>query len=210
MFSVLSVALWFVLAGQVMDVPLTTATDFYRQGMSWMRAGNPAEALRLFKRAVELRPDYPEAYYGRGMAYIALRLYPKAVADFNKAIELKEDYAEAYTSRGRACLNFTPKSEGCLRDLDRAVRLNPNHAEGYVVRALFYAERRDLRRAQADLDQAVKLQPHNADALFARASVLLGMGNKSAAIDDFKRVVEFGNPALAKRARRSLQQMGAQ
>lgn len=209
MFSMLSVALWLTLAGQAVDIPLTTAKDFYRQGISLMRAGKYEDALPFFKRAADKQPDYPEAYCGRGRAYNALRLFAKASADFSKAIELKGDYAEAYAGRGGACMNLNPGATGkCLPDLDQAVKLDPKFVEAYILRASFYNQKGDLQRTRADLDQAVKLQPRNADALFARANVLLRMGNKPAAINDLKRVVAFGNPAMANSAKRSLQKMG--
>src|SRR5258706_1611529 len=208
MFSVLSVALWLALAGQAVDIPLTTAKDFYRQGMSLMRAGKYEDALPFFREAADKQPEYPDAYYGRGLAYNALRLYAKACVDFSKAIELKADYAEAYTAGGRACLSLAPGSEKCLPDLNQALKLNSKFTDGYIVRALFYSQRGDLQRARADLDLALKLQPHNAEALYGRASVLLKLRNKPAAIDDLKRVVEFGHPALADRARRTLQELG--
>ncbi|MBV8846400.1 MAG: tetratricopeptide repeat protein [Bryobacterales bacterium] len=57
--------------------------------------GDPDGAIADFTRAIELRPDYAEAYYFRGLAKRAKGDKDGAVADFMKAIGLKPDYAEA-------------------------------------------------------------------------------------------------------------------
>ena len=106
MFSVLSVALWLTLAGQVADIPPTTAKDFYGQGMVRLRTQLYGDARESFQKAIAMQPAYPEAHQGLGETLIGIGLHEKAVAAFSKAIELKPDYAEAYAHRGRACFNI--------------------------------------------------------------------------------------------------------
>lgn len=52
-------------------------------------------ALDDFTKAIELKPEYAEAYYFRGLAKQAKGDVDGAVADFAKAIELKPDYPDA-------------------------------------------------------------------------------------------------------------------
>ena len=58
--------------------------------------------MRIIDRAIEIKPDYAEAYNNRGNAYNGLGNYRQAIEDFNRAIEIKPDYAEAYYNRGNA------------------------------------------------------------------------------------------------------------
>jgi tetratricopeptide (TPR) repeat protein len=53
-------------------------------------------------KAIELEPDFAEAYLNRGGLYFAKRLSGQAIADFTEAIELKPDFAVAYCNRGVA------------------------------------------------------------------------------------------------------------
>ena len=46
--------------------------------------------------AIELKPDYAEAYNNRGIVYIQ-SYYDRAIKGFNKAIEIKSDYAKPIT-----------------------------------------------------------------------------------------------------------------
>jgi Tfp pilus assembly protein PilF len=44
------------------------------------------------KKAIEIKPDYHEAYNTMGIAYIGLRKHQKAIDTFKKAIKIKPDY----------------------------------------------------------------------------------------------------------------------
>ena len=37
--------------------------------------------------AIELKPEYPKAYYRRGVAYAKNAEYAKAIADYNQVIQ---------------------------------------------------------------------------------------------------------------------------
>ena len=74
--------------------------NYFDLGKSEYDKGNFENAIINFTKAIELKPDYAEAYYNRGNAYVKLQQYGKAIYDFNKAIELKQDDAQAYYNRG--------------------------------------------------------------------------------------------------------------
>src|SRR5262245_51729587 len=59
-------------------------------------------ALADFDKAIQLKPDYADAYNNRGEAYLDKGDKERAFADFDKAIQLKPDYADAYNNRGKA------------------------------------------------------------------------------------------------------------
>ena len=55
-------------------------------------------AIADYEKAIELKPDYAEAYYDLGNAYRAGGNLDRSIADYDKAIQLKPDYAEAQTN----------------------------------------------------------------------------------------------------------------
>jgi Flp pilus assembly protein TadD len=63
------------------------------------------EALAAFKRAVELKPDWPAAQNNLGFAYGQLGKWKEAIAAHQEAIRLKPDYAGAHFNLGFAYLN---------------------------------------------------------------------------------------------------------
>ena len=60
----------------------------------------------LLTDAINLNPNFTEAYYNRGLAYANLQNYEQALADFSKAVELNPSLAEAYYYRGNIYNDF--------------------------------------------------------------------------------------------------------
>ena len=52
-----------------------------------------------FAQAINLKPDYREAYNNRGMVLADNYEYEAAINEFTKAIELDSDYWYAYNNR---------------------------------------------------------------------------------------------------------------
>jgi len=51
------------------------------------------EAIVAYKKAIDIKPDYAEAYYEMGGAYCGLRQFQDAIATHKKAVAIKPDYA---------------------------------------------------------------------------------------------------------------------
>ncbi|MBI4711118.1 MAG: tetratricopeptide repeat protein [Candidatus Omnitrophica bacterium] len=68
--------------------------EAFVQGVAYGQQGNYGAAVKSFSKAIELKPDFAEAYYNRGFAYYIKGKKDKALADFNKALELRPDLAE--------------------------------------------------------------------------------------------------------------------
>ena len=75
--------------------------NYYKNGIEKYDIKDFVGALSDFTIAIEMKPDFAEAYFSRGLLYgKEFHKYSKAIKDFNKAIKLKTDYAEAYYNRG--------------------------------------------------------------------------------------------------------------
>ena len=57
-------------------------------------------ALSDYSKAIEINPNYAEAYNNRGFLYSYQQKYELALADVNKAIDINPNHAEAYANRG--------------------------------------------------------------------------------------------------------------
>jgi len=85
-------------------------------------------AIQDFSKAIELSPNYTDAYISRGNAKADFKDYRGAIQDYTKAIELNPNIANAYYHRGLAKILSGQKDDGCL-DLSKAGELG--HAEAY-------------------------------------------------------------------------------
>ena len=59
-------------------------------------------AIEDFNKAIELKPDYAEAYVNRGNSYLGLEEYERAIEDFDKAIKIDPKDVGAYHNRAIA------------------------------------------------------------------------------------------------------------
>jgi tetratricopeptide (TPR) repeat protein len=74
----------------------------YRQGVEANKKGDLEDAIRLYSKAISLKPDSAPLYFVRGRAYRMRDQLDKAISDLTRAITLKPNYAEAYNHRGVA------------------------------------------------------------------------------------------------------------
>ena len=75
-------------------------------GVIDLQSNNPMLALELIDRAIEIKPDYAEAWSNRGNALSDLKRYEEALANCDKAIEIKPDFIQAWICRGNALHNL--------------------------------------------------------------------------------------------------------
>jgi tetratricopeptide (TPR) repeat protein len=132
------------------------AEEYYNRGHQQWEAGHFANAIADCNRAIELNPEFAEAYSRRGTAYIGQSDYDQALEDFTQAIQLSPEYAAAHFNRGLA---QAAKGDyaSALADYNEALRLNPLFASAYYSRALARTAGGDYRGAAADYGKYLDL-----------------------------------------------------
>ncbi len=83
------------------------------------------------------------------------------------------------------------RTRQAIKDLDRAIELNPKDARAYFIRADKYRELGDYRQAIQDLDRAIALDPKYALAYILRGLVFSMLRDYRQAIKDYDRAIEL-------------------
>ena len=85
------------------------------------------EAYRLYKRAIELSPDFLQGWYHLGYINIKREKYAEALDYLDKAIELNDEYYLAWFAKHDLLtkMNRTEEAKQCL---NKAIELNPEYA----------------------------------------------------------------------------------
>ena len=106
-------------------------------------------AIEDFTKAIELNPNYADAYYNRGLAYQSKGEVDRTIEDFTKAIELNPNYADAYYNRGLA---YYDKGEHgrVIEDFTKVIELKPDDAIVYNNRGVAYSKKGEYDSALAD------------------------------------------------------------
>jgi tetratricopeptide (TPR) repeat protein len=95
--------------------------------------GNQDAAIRAFEKAIEIKPDYSEAFFHLGIAYAEKDLFEKALAAMNRAIEINPEIARYHYGRGWVHIRFGNRDYGIL-DMQKA-------ADGKHPDAITYIEK---------------------------------------------------------------------
>ena len=136
------------------------ASTFFQRGAVLSLMGNMKGAIKDYSKAIELNPEYAEAYSRRGMAYIMLEKPKKAIQDFTKAMELGLETMDVLNNRGSAHL-LSDNYKQALADFERALELAPEspilHTNIGQLYLFFYE---DLDKAIKHLEEALKLDPN--------------------------------------------------
>ena len=111
------------------------AKQLLSQGEQKLQNRLYTEAIEDYDRAIELDPDFKEAYNHRGLAKFYLNDFLGAISDYDKALELDPKFIEAYYNRGLTGYNAR-NYIGCIPDFDKVIELDEKDADAYFMRGL--------------------------------------------------------------------------
>jgi tetratricopeptide (TPR) repeat protein len=85
-------------------LPTERAVYHNNQGVSYLNKNDLERAEFEFKTAIELSPEYVEAFNNLGIIYKIQGKYNLAIENFKRAIQLDKKYADAYSHLGAVYL----------------------------------------------------------------------------------------------------------
>ena len=166
-----------------------------QQGNFLRMLGQIDKAIESYSRAIELSPNFVEAYNNRGVVYNIKGDYDRAIEEYNKAIELKPDFAQAYNNRGVVYID-KGDFDRAIEEYNKAIELKPDLAEAYYNRGIDYQNKGDYDRAIADFTEAIAFKPDYASAYNNRGVVYIDKGDFDRAIEEYNKAIEL-KPDLA-------------
>lgn len=178
---------------QILDKNGLIAAIYCNRGNKYNESGQPAEAVSILTKAIELAPKFAWSYNNRGRAYLKLDRPGQAISDFNSVIGLYPNSPSAYNYRGVAYFN-SQQFNRALADFNEAVRFDPNYAEPYFNRGNAYLKLNRPHQAVAAYTEAVKLNPKWPQAYFRRGFAYAGLRRYNEAIQDYSETIKL-NPA---------------
>src|SRR5207253_2756895 len=106
------------------------ASYFNNLGNMLRECGRLDDAIAHYRRAVALRPDYPEAHNNLGNALRDARDPAEAMQSCSRAIELRPGYAEAYNNLGNV-LQDLGELDAAAASYGKAIAFHPAYADAY-------------------------------------------------------------------------------
>ena len=152
--------------------------------------GDYKGAIGDYTKAIQLKPDYVDAYVNRGASKHNSGQYHDAIVDYGIAIKLKPDYALAYSNRGIA-KHYLGQHTAAISDCNKAIQLKPDYADAYNNRTIARLQLGQHLSAIADCNKAIQLKPDYAEAYNNRGLTKIALGEYIDAIADCNKAIEI-------------------
>src|SRR5579875_424831 len=123
---------------------------YYREGLDLLDMGDPVNASKFFRRAVDLQPNNADA-----------------------AGKLAEIYLEAYAADPRRFKTLLPDIQELYKKI---LQRNPNSFEGLRLQGLYYLSQNDRDKAIDSFAKANQVKPHSPDVIWWYAQALANAG----------------------------------
>ena len=162
----------FTNAGAAMP---TCADCYFNVGVSQQMLKDSAAAEAAFKKAIELRPNYPEAYNALAALYTAdkkMDLGGRGIVEGGRAAASRPRAAampirSIALAWGSGTPTSSPRPE---RRSKRRSRPTPNHADSHFMLGKVYLNLGKLKEAAGEFDAYLKLQPTGKNSAEAKTT----------------------------------------
>ena len=113
---------------------------YFAAGKYYFNKNDFNNAIYYFKKAIEIKPDFAEAYHNLGVAFYYNGNTNEALNFLKKALEVKEDYAKAHYSI--ALIYYETRDfDNAIFHLSNVIQLEPNNANAHFDLAVAYVDR---------------------------------------------------------------------
>jgi Flp pilus assembly protein TadD len=146
----------------------TCADCYFNIGVSQQQMKNSADAEVAFRKAIELRPNYPEAYNALAALYTLDKKMDLAAAASAKAAELGiasggGGNADSLYSAGVGLWNANKFAEAGAT-FEAAIKADANHADSHFMLGKVNLNLGKLKEAAGEFETYLKLQPSGKNA----------------------------------------------
>jgi tetratricopeptide (TPR) repeat protein len=146
-------------------------------------------SIANFTRAIEIDPQFVEAYIARARAYACKGENDLALRDFSSASKIAPRSTEVYFQRGNFYLDKQNYTDA-IADYSRVIKIQPNSSGAYNQRGIAKNKLGNESGALADFKQAVQIDPNNS----AATANITGL-YQNARIREEQRILNYMNGA---------------
>jgi predicted O-linked N-acetylglucosamine transferase (SPINDLY family) len=150
------------------------------------RAGNLAEAAKLYAEILRLNPNQFEALHALGSLYYQTSRYADAERLLAEAVRLDPRAADVHHVRGCA-LQRLNRNEDAINAFNQALASNPGFTDAQMARGVARMSLHRFDDALADFDAIIAAEPENAGAWNNRGCILQAINRNEEALACFEK-----------------------
>jgi FKBP-type peptidyl-prolyl cis-trans isomerase 2 len=158
--------------------PGPTAAAYYSIGVFLQDRNELDEAIKNYKKAIDVDPSMTEAYYNSGVAYQIQGMLQEAIGFYKQVLNLNPGHEKACLNLGIA-LKETGQYDEAEKYLERALQLKPEYEIAYYNRGNIAYFNGKFEEARQFYQKALSINPEYADAHWKMALIDLLFGKYS-------------------------------
>lgn len=172
-----------------------SAGKYFLNGVAKHKTHDYIGAIQDYTKAIEINPEFIEAFSNRGIAHKQLKNYRGAIEDFTKCIQIKPNIASLYSNRG-AVKNELHDFIGAMADYVIAKNLDPTDTSVFCNVGVIYFQQKEYHKAIQEYDVAIQLDSENAIAFMNRGVAKKELHDYNGALNDLSNAIMI-NPNYA-------------
>ncbi len=148
------------------------------------------EAIKHYSKALQIKPDYPDALNNLGIALEKKGKTDEAIEYYFKALKIKPNYPDALNNLGVALKKRGAANEAIKHYL-KALKLNPEYASAHNNLGVTLAEKGKTDEAISHYLKALEIKPDYADAHNNLGITLIEIGKTNEAIKHYSKALSI-------------------
>ncbi len=167
---------------------IISAETYFRWGYITASLRDLNQGITFFSKAIELKPNYINAYINRGVAYDQLKMYEAAISDYDTVIHLNPDNLMAYNNRGISKANLG-QYDDAIKDYDKVIQIDDKFLAAYGNRGRAKTALEQFSDALSDYNTVLRLRPDDVIVFYNRGDLYYKMKKYEDAISDFSKAI---------------------
>jgi Tfp pilus assembly protein PilF len=165
-----------------------------------------SKAVQAYQKAVEIDPNYIEAYNNLGVIYQELGNFDKALQAYQKALEINPRYEKTLNNLG-ILFFLSERYEQSIEAFEKALAINPDNVESHINLGILFKKRGQVDRAIESYQKALTINPLNGETHYNIGLLYEQMGRRDLAVQHFQTFIQLSSkthPDLVAKVQRHL------
>jgi len=136
-----------------------SAELLYNKAINYYEEAKYNLAIENFKKALEIKPDYWQAYYNLGNTYFKKKEYAAALENYKQSVKINPEDIQAYQNMGMI-YSRDREYELAIDCYKKAVEINKKDVDAYNELGLLYSKIKKFDEALESLNKALEIIPN--------------------------------------------------
>lgn len=166
-----------------------THQALFQQALSTHKAGQLAQAERLYQQIIHQLPGHFDAFHHLGILYFQMQRYQESIQHILKAIELNPTQPHFYHNLANSFRKMG-LFEQAIQGYQKAIHLQPNYFDAMLSLGMVYESIQSLEMAETTFLNCLTINPIHLNTLKKLSELYEHMGQSQKAVDFLSGVID--------------------